>query len=234
MISHPHQASLSSEYLEIRHILRVNMECTQCSARSCVLVKTKNVCLRHFVSLMAGDKTDAFVFNVDEVANQAIGVKRLWDDAIGEVALRMFELQKKEEETLRKDPLSILTMNKMTTKKALQQQFGEASDFLKSLPQEQPTRKSSSTSVDSGNSKRGFFLLTDHQEHLARQMDEIEKKSRANADGDACRVCGSNWTTTTYSAHYDIGKSEVWGNKDAGETLVIICRECHHREIIKK
>lgn len=213
-----------------------------------MVCKEDSLCLRHFVAKPdKGDSGAPFVFNQEALKNQTPLVKDLWNDAIADVVLRMFELQKAEEDTLRRDPLAILARNKSSTKKALKQQFGESDFFAQAQqPKQMGPRPMGAgaearaaragTGVTDVASKRGFSLLSGSSStttELAQQMEEIEKKSRAEADGDACRVCGSNWTTTTFSSSYDIGKSEVWGNKDGGETITVSCRDCFHRQIQK-
>lgn len=216
------------------------VDCSICSERACLVCKEESLCLRHFVGKQDKGEVAPFVFSQDALNNQTPLVKDLWNDAIAEVVLRMFELQKAEEDTLRKDPLAILAQNKSSTKKALKQQFGESDFFIKSLESQQPKQPKLMAPRGGGvgvtDFQRGFSLLSGASSsatELTQQIKEIEAKSRAEADGDPCRVCGSKWTTTTHTSSYDIGKSEVWGNKDGGETVTVTCRDCFHREVQK-
>ena len=209
-----------------------------CGVASCTLFGPRYLCLLHFVAV--DEDGVAVVSNNDELVRQSSAVKDLWNEAITEVTLEMFELQKKEEDSLRKDPLSILTMNSKTSKGELKRKFGSQSmeQVFASGSQEGQSSKPSTNKRPAANhqqdqprEKRHFKLLSSHLssddgERMKKIIDERNMREREGADGEACRKCGSRWTFKSELSGYDITKSEVWGNKDTPDVFSITCKEC--------
>ena len=210
-----------------------------CGVASCMLVGTRCLCLRHFVAVVEDEI--AVISNNDELVRQSCAVKDLWNEAITDVTLEMFELQKKEEDSLRKDPLSILTMNSKTSKGELKRKFGSQSMeqiFASGLHQGQSSKPNTKRPAAKNqlplhqpSEKRYFKLLSSHLtsidgDRMRISIDEKTMRERESADGEVCRKCGSRWTFKSELSGYDITKSEVWGNKDTPDVFSITCKEC--------
>ena len=172
----------------------------------------------------------------NELIRQSGDVKEAWGDAITEVVLEMLEMQRKEEDMLRRDPLSILTINKKANKTELKRKFGDTSlEQLSTRRQEKTTVKfqradQSNPCRDDG--KRYFKLLSSHLsgdvEDLQKEIEQRERREKEASDGDPCVHCGSKWTFNSNLSSFDISKAEVWGNKDVAETFTTTCKDCGH------
>ena len=203
-------------------------ECGLCSANECISVGGQSLCLRHFSSsLLNGSDAPPLVSDEGELARQTGEVKILWTEAITEVVLRMFALQKTEEEALRKDPLSILSMNKRKSNKVLKRKFGYYS-LLQTSQSTTATRPVLSIAAPTAAGGRLLHMTSDS----LREMEEREAREREAADGDVCSSCGSKWTFRAPRMGYDISKSEVWGSRhDEAEIFSITCKSCLHVQI---
>lgn len=192
--------------------------------------------MRHYVAVPTIPLNDNSSINNKELAEQSAGVKSLWNDVISETVLRMLELQKIEEDILRKDPLSIISVNS-TARKELKRKFGDK--FLeKSNSKKEVSRKSSPDQNKSNVEEQKYFkLLSSHHstnsESLHKEIEKINERDRANATGDKCTKCQSNWTIRSDHSSYGFTKAEVWGNKDNTDIVLIKCKECDHVEAEK-
>ena len=207
------------------------MECGLCAAKECITVGEQGLCLQHFSSnLLDGCDAPPLVSDEGELARQTGDVKNLWTEAITDVVLRMFALQKKEEEALRKDPLSILSMNKSKSSKVLKRKFGDHSllQTSQSTTTKRPALPTGAAPFPTAGGGRLLHMTNDS----FREMEEREAREREAADGDACSSCGSKWTFRAPRMGFDISKAEVWGSRhDEAEIFSITCKSCLHVQI---
>ena len=214
----------------------VKSKCLYCSQDACISSKTRNLCLLHYsrsnsilnqtnnniCTTSKGNNSNEFKIS-DQLAlnNQHPMMESLWKEAITDVVLRMYELQKEEQECLRKDPLSMLSFN--------------------------TTRINPSTLKMKNNRKRNHFstgqdsrALNDTVLEAIRKTPRFSGLDMATAGkpvDEACPLCGKHEViecyTATLSIESNVSKAETWGNKDEhkdSSRLIqqLYCNSCHN------
>jgi DNA-directed RNA polymerase subunit M/transcription elongation factor TFIIS len=224
-----------------------------CEEKPCVeLGKSYYSCLVHFVA--EADATmkmgEGAVEVIDQKAlmTQTPQCNELWKEAIAEVVLEMFSLQKEEEEVMRKDPLSILGMNNPKHKSSLAKMHGSAVAESVTAGRLGGEKKSSTMTP---MKRKASAAVTDAYARIAQRRDDgalgaIEANAKTmheetaeekqlklreeemNAAGVACNACGSRWTETRTLGLLDNSRTETWGFKDAPSTFSVACNKCKH------
>ena len=210
------------------------------------------VCLAHFIADPNASALLATASVVDQEAllgqNQHAG--EMWREVISEVILDMFDLQRQEEETMRKDPLSILGLNRPSATQSLAKLHGSAavekvsssSSSSSSSKQEKQRasqkRKAPSGKVDpytripqrrdDGNLGAMIMVSNEEEEETAECKKAREAEEEKSASGVPCVACGSRWTETRTISLLDTSRSETWGFKDAPSTVATTCLKCKH------
>jgi hypothetical protein len=212
------------------------------------------VCLAHFIADPNASALLATASVVDQEAllgqNQHAG--EMWREVISEVILDMFDLQRQEEEAMRKDPLSILGLNRPSATQSLAKLHGSAavekvssssSSSSSSSPQEKQRmaqkRKAPPGKVDPytriaqrrDDGALGAMIMVaneEEEEETAELKKAREAEEEKNASGLPCVACGSRWTETRTISLLDTSRSETWGFKDAPSTVATTCLKCKH------
>ena len=187
------------------------------------------------------------MFDQNKLRAQTPQVNELWKEVVVDVALDMFSLQKEEEDKLRKDPLSILSLNRPSQAKSVAQIHGTdaAERALHSGIDSSKKRK-----VPSGvepnprdaildpykrinhrnDNLLGSSLIPVHEETEDEKAEREArlKKEESEANGTPCQACGSKWTATRLVELVENSRSETWGFKDAPQMWRTECFKCQH------
>ena len=229
-----------------------------CGEKPCVEIGEKYCsCLMHFVAELdatakLGDEGAVAVLDQKVLMTQTPQCNVLWKEAIAEVILEMFSLQKEEEELMRKDPLSILGMNNPKHRSSLAKLHGSAvaesitagklggADKKKGANLTPMKRKSNLAVSDpyariAQRRDDGRLSAIEANAKEMHEETEAEKKKRLQeeekvAAGVACKACGSRWTETRTLSLVDNSRTETWGFKDAPSSYAITCNKCRHVE----
>ena len=230
-----------------------------CTEKPCVegISKDKKYysCLVHFISEVDATErmAEGSVQVIDEQAliSQTPPTNELWKEAIAEVVLEMYSLQKGEEEVMRKDPLSILGMNNPKHKSSLAKLHGSVAAEKLVASNESKRNKTANSALPmkrkaavpvSGPYQRiaqrrddGQLSAIEANAKDMREETEAEKKARLadeekNASGAQCKACGSRWTETRTLGLLDNSRTETWGFKDAAVSYCVTCCKCEHVE----
>ena len=207
-------------------------KCLYCSQIACISSKTRNLCLLHYsrsnsilkqknININNSNSNEFEISNQSALNNQHPMMESLWKEAITDVVLRMYELQKEEQECLRKDPLSMLSFN--------------------------TTRINPSTLKMKNNRKRNRFTTGQDSRALNDTVLEAIRKTprfsgsdmttMGKAIDEACPLCGKHEVIQCDMANMqvesNVQKLETWGNKDLGDrdpsrTLQLYCNSCHN------
>ena len=237
---------------------RLSQRCYEasCKLEPCILVKeSQNTqycsCLLHYIAqreasaVLEGGLVS--VFDQNKLRAQTPQVNKLWEEIVADVVLDMFALQKEEEEKLRKDPLSILSLNRPSQAKSVAQIHGAgaAERALGSNTESSKKRKApSGAKINARDEIIDPYKRINHKnENLlgsslasAREETEDEKAERRarlereerEANGMLCRACGSKWTATRLVELVENSRSETWGFKDAPQLWRTECFKCQH------
>ena len=191
------------------------------------------------------DKTKEAVMEViddEEFARQDLIVRGKVAEAAVELVLQMMELQKEDQKKERIRTSTEILNNIGSSKK---------SNLRQKMVEMEKKRNSSSSSSSSGANddvsnphKRircsagnsGLWMtgrdLPSAAQLLKEQQDVLERdREEAEAEGTSipCSNCSSKLTYSCNLISYDIGKSEIWGNKDTNDqSKRIQCKECKH------
>ncbi len=252
------QAAIS---MDERQFARLSKRCYEasCPIEPCILVTQSQFqesrycsCLLHYIAqreasaaLEGGQVT---VFDQERLRVQTPQVNELWKEIVADVVLDMFALQKEEEEKLRKDPLSILSLNRPSQAKSVAQIHGAgaAERALDSDSNSNKKRKAPSGAAKN-NAKASDEVLDPYRRinhrhdnllgsSMAEEYTEAEKiarnarleKEEKEADGEPCLACGSKWTATRLVELVENSRSETWGFKDAPVQFRTECFKCQH------
>ena len=113
--------------------------CFLCDRKACYYYKQRHICLLHFAinrpyqpNIHDGDKEEHYeVLDDAEVEAQTSLVKELWKEAVGDLILRMHELEKEEIADSSNDPLKFLNIsetiadpNFVPSSKSKEQKYG--------------------------------------------------------------------------------------------------------------
>ena len=227
-----------------------------CTERACIERSSGDTkyssCLLHFVSEVDATEIVAEgnvrVIDQQTLISQIPQTNELWMEAIAEVVLEMYNLQREEEEVIRKDPLSILGMNNPKHRSSLAKMHGSAAAEKLSVINES---ESSGVFNSVKSAKRKAETVSDPYQRIAQRRDdgnlsaieanakdlqeetEAEKKVRLadeekKANGLPCQACGSRWTETRTISMVENSRSETWGFKDALSSYSVACNKCKH------
>lgn len=239
---------------------RLSQRCYEASCRvePCILVKQSQdtqycSCLLHYIAqreasaVLEGGLVS--VFDQRRLTAQTPQVNELWKEVAADVVMDMFELQKKEEEKLRKDPLSILSLNRPSQAKSVAQIHGagaaeRALDTGGSSSSSKKRKVHSGVKVVEKDGKLDPYKRINHQndnllgsfassgleeteEEKAEKQARLEKEEK-EANGVPCLACGSKWTATRLVELVENSRSETWGFKDAPQLWKTECFKCQH------
>lgn len=187
-------------------------KCSHCQQSACLVQNGHYLCLLHHCTSKSVLYNSLEVYNNVELQSQSKLVENFWRDAAADVMLRMYDMQKEEEELLRKDPLEILSMNVLP---------------VITCPAKRKTVKRPQ-SIESG--KCNHEIKT-----LSKRLDiesSIAENSINNKGNPKCENCASTDTRTRYSApsgQLDVSRNETWGSKSAHSVAIHIeCKACGH------
>jgi hypothetical protein len=239
-----------------------------CNTNACLAVLGRDnlpACLMHFVGQL--DAPDALVDSgvsiLDEhyFHDQASNVKDLWQLAVGDLVMQMYQRQWQEEKSLAADPLSILTFNAPHQKKKLAQTMGGAVVHTQANTQVRERKSQIGHVVDFAAQKNksdlyvqnpyarrepdrsnSLFSKRSSTESHAAALIRIEQDDAAEEEaaikaynegnrGDVCTRCNSPWVVVRNSSAFDGTRSEIWGTKDAQSSFFIECRKCKYVEL---
>lgn len=200
---------------------KVFRTCSQCSKSACVIQNGHYLCLLHHCAskgvLLKGTK----IYDENELQNQSTFVERLWRDAVSDVIMRMYDIQKSEEELLKNDPLEILTMNVLP------------------VPDYSTSKRSIKRPISTGSSTRAGKQLPKLNEEK-KNVESITENSSSHhtmttTENPKCENCDSRDTRTVYSApggNLNVSKNETWGSKSAHSVMINFeCKSCGHAVI---
>jgi hypothetical protein len=122
---------------EEKALQRLQTRCFEvsCEMAPCLLICVSSdissrycSCLLHYVGQQDADfhlsSGSVSVFDQERLRSQTPQVNELLKEVVADVILDMYDLQKQEEEKLRKDPLSILSLNRPSQTKTLAREHG--------------------------------------------------------------------------------------------------------------
>ena len=218
-------------------------------------------CLQHFVSHVEIDQLllECNVRLMDEEIfhSQTSGVNSMWKEAIGDLILQMYILQRKEESKLRLDPLSVLSHNPQQKQKELVKALG--GPVAHHLQSTTSSIKSNIGNIDNTSHKKLTKIndMTNSSETYAsnpyirrdtdrsgslftglnqasaslKRMEKIAAEEEAAAELAAttrCTNCGSAWVIERNSEPVDGTRGEIWGSKDVPSITYVVCKKCTH------
>ena len=164
------------------------MKCRLCSQPASVKLKGLLYCLIHFaqsddIHLDARDKSGAKMSRDEaEVRKQEEELRNLWRDALEDVVLRMYDLQKEEQEKARTDPFAMMAMQApridiTTFKKAKRKRY----DNSHRQQQQEGGREGEQESREEG---RGFTTaMTVRKKNQASQGSSSSSSSSSSKAG---------------------------------------------------
>jgi hypothetical protein len=183
------------------------MSCFICKKSSCIEVGSASLCLLHYVTKESNNNEIVIVSDKEELAVQSVLVRDMWSNAITDVLLQMYDLQKEEEESIRRDPLSLLTM-------------GTAGPIPVPYLDESSIMKKKHTSLNSTQDSTKSTLWNIHK-------NDSKTEIPLNNISSYCERCGSHEVSTRYSSNNDCNRSEIWGSKEAlKSTETVTCLKC--------
>jgi len=226
-------------------------------------VRTVRMCMQHFVAQPDADEQllHAEVALLDEAVflAQSSGVGDLWQQAVGELALQMYRLQRVEEAAARSDPLAVLSQSRAAPQKhkQLSRVLGGPVEHLQrgsakpaAAPAKQHTSASSSSSSAAASFKTNPYIRRDtdrsgslfsglgnstaalaRMERTAREEEAAaERAAAANPTAARCAACNSAWVSERNNDTTDGTRGEIWGSKDTPLLLYTHCKKCDHIE----
>jgi hypothetical protein len=189
-----------------------------CSRHGVIKCKRKEPeCLLHYScgkSSLYPLENQPTVYNKEKLeAQYDSSLKSLWDDAVGDVVMMMYDAQREEQKLMRDNPLAVLQLDSHRINIDL-----IGCERLMDKTQ----AKSSSTLISS--SKTSIWR---HSSQSTEDCDDdISEGLRSH--NDQCGNCDSIKTVRRYSAVvYDVQKSETWGAANTPSTkFQVICQDC--------
>jgi len=266
-----HDSKAKRQRLSSEVSTKTSLRCqlgNNCGTNACLTLRGHDnlpACLMHFVAQLDAPDVliDSGVSILDErhFHDQASNVKDLWQLAVGDLVIQMYQRQWQEEKSLAADPLSILTFNAPLQKKQLAQTMGGS--VVHTQANTQVRRKKSQTApiVDCEAQKNksdlyvqnpyarrepdrsnSLFSKRSSTEYHAAALIRIEQDDAAEEEaaiktynvgssGDVCSRCTSPWVVVRNSSTFDGTRSEIWGTKDAQSSYYIECRKCKYVEL---
>ena len=202
-------------------------KCLYCSQPACVQYgKDRNVCLLHYsrsksilhysksrsTSSSSSSSENIIINNEIEMISQSSLMKSLWDISITDVVTRMYELQKIEQESLRKDPLAMLSLNSSRIDMSLLRL----------------NNNNNNSNIKRSRNEDGISISDP-------VLDKIRKTPRFNTNDDnisydTCPNCGKDSISKidVMSSSGNVSKNETWGSKDLPEeNIKLYCCNCH-------
>ena len=221
-----------------------------------------HMCMPHFVAQADADEQllRAGVVLLDEATflSQSAKVGDLWQQAVGDLVLQMYALQRREESAARKDPLAVLSRNAPQKQKQLVRVLGGPVEHLQRSAAKAPTANarqhqvsaSSSSSSSSSSAATNPYVRRDtdrsgslftglgngvaalqRMERAAREEEQAaEKAASTNPAAARCAACGSAWVSERNNDTMDGTRGEIWGSKDTPLLLYTHCKKCEHVE----
>jgi hypothetical protein len=196
-------------------------------------------CLKHYALSDSIHSKASGAKGGPKVAESAMKKQRpamaaAWEEALQGVVLRMYDLQKEEQERARVDPFAMLAMQ---APRIDANAFKAAKLKRKRETASDSASASASTSTSGKSGGKGGIMARTNQiwsfkgfEANARQAD-MDGPLEVHCEGPACEACQSEQTSLQQVGGFgsNVSKCETWGSKDAPEAVFRInCRACNH------
>ena len=216
-------------------------------------------CLVHFVAQLDSNEQvltrSVTILDNALLTHQNLMMNELWKEAITDVVMDMYALQKEEQETLRKDPLSILSLNRKSKSKQVNSMFNISTN-KRSVDEEaeeevQYDHRPGHMGIEIKKKKVGSSTISSSKEDNSsnpyarssilgnRKLGDVSSSYDANkrkdkereAEKTPCESCKSRDTIETQQGlmHSGAVENEVWGFKDRKAYTTVICRSCGHQ-----
>jgi hypothetical protein len=178
--------------------------CKHCAENASILLNSLKIplCVSHF-SLRDHETNDVTILDECLFAEQVESLQGICRDAISDISVKMYELQRIEEN------------NNRLKQTAATSRTSETVTFKR------PAAKASLWRTDLANIDKAQLLKDIEKTELDMKL----KRDSSNC-GAACSSCGSRNTTTRDRHVVESGKSDIWGNKDGDVANSIECMEC--------
>lgn len=207
--------------------------CTICSKKSSLQHDGVDYCLLHYSTSAASPNFSTHtpvLLNEVCLKNEEDAMRSLWSDAISSVVLRMYQLQKLEEDQIRQDPLAMLSVKAP----ALPLPVPRKTNY--------PVKRRISTTLRhdeldpySKKTRREKTLLRGEKIQNSNETEAdssiiLDKGDSSSSTGDhQCEHCHSFNTKVHHSSgQCDSSRSETWGSKSGpNEIAHIDCLDCN-------
>lgn len=217
-------------------------KCCLCEENACIQAYTRYFCLLHYStseyvveyslsekkenSKNSNSNKNSHIKIVDEIEceRQNMKMQDLWRNAIVDVVSQMYEYQEHEQDEIRKNPFSEVTLNAAKFEcptlpfEKLKELFplsGRTAPSSTLSPKKSAISKSKPSSL---------WIVNSTASNESGEEDDEDKDA---ADNVLCDKCGSSNTRELFSTGMqDISRSEVWGSKNPTQTFQFICNNC--------
>jgi hypothetical protein len=178
--------------------------CKHCTNSASVLLNNFKIplCASHF-TLLDETNDDVTILNEQLYAEQTELLQCIYRDALSDIAVKMYELQRIEENNNRLKQTAVSSLR--NDDKVISRR---------------PEVKASLWRTDLANVDKDQVL----KEIEKTELDNMLKRDVSG--GASCSSCGSRNTTTRCRHVVESGKSDIWGNKDGDIANSIECVDC--------
>lgn len=187
--------------------------CALCTEPAPLTVGKRSFCVLHYNDENFPKSTEAVVLDQMVLNEQTDDFKSLCKTALADLAMEMFDIQRKEENDNR---LQKAKIDVRKTQVATSNNISTATDS--SIPHKTSLWRTDLSTIDK-----------------EKVLAEIERKdaeldigaTESKLSGIACISCGSTRTLSRSRQAVESGKSDIWGNKDSdGGAQSIECTDC--------